>query len=121
MTTQKGTPEENKPCHHCGAEPGERHRDWDDIARCARTGYQLISCEGGSAFLFEINGGAEDGYVHDHVCSPDIWDGEWPGKKACREFGLYCPTGSEFEGQEDLNRLMWYADWDSSTEKWVKR
>lgn len=113
--------ENNKPCHHCDAEPGERHRDWDDIARCRVTGRQLISCEGGSEFLFELTGGVEGAYVHDHVCSPDIWDGEWPGVKACREFGWYTDPDSIWGESEDLNRLVTHAVWNPTTEQMEKR
>jgi hypothetical protein len=115
-----GTPEENSPCHHCGAEPGERHRDWDDIARCAVTGQQLISCKGGNEFLHEISG-KPGPYIHDHECKPDIWDGEWPGVKACREFGWFTDPNSEFKGREDLNRLTLGAIWNPETEKYEKR
>lgn len=121
MSEQRVTVEENSPCPQCGAEPGERHRDWDDIVRCAVTGSQFISCEGGSEFLFELAGGKEGEYVHDHECKPDVWDGEWPGVKACREFGWYTSEDSIWGFGEDLNSLTTRAKWNPETEKWEKR
>jgi hypothetical protein len=113
------TEEKNRPCNQCGAEPGERHRDWDDIARCRSTGYQLIQCEGE---LHEYNG-VEYGQ-HEGPCGPDIWDGEYPGVKQCRELGWYTTTRDYFTGEEriteDLNRLYGsFAKWDREAERFI--
>lgn len=107
------TDEQNGPCQ-CGAEPGEPHREWDDVARCKSTGRQLITCEGE---LHEYNG-REYG-EHDGECGPDIWDGEWPGTKQCRKYGLYI-NRPEFGGwTEDLNALYAYGRWDRELQQLV--
>lgn len=111
--------EDNKPCPHCQAEPGERHREWDDIARCRSTGNQLIQCGGEE---HEYNGRWYGD--HDGPCGPDIWDGEWPGTKQCRELGWFKEmsifhTGEKYMGA-DLNRLISSATgWDPQTERYV--
>ena len=109
------TEEKNRPCNGCGAEPGERHRSWDDIARCRSTGVQLIQCEGE---LHEYKG-VEYG-VHEGECGPDVWDGEYPGVKQCRELGLY-RHDSIFGVTEDLNKLIMHSDWDPTTERYIYR
>jgi len=108
------------PCNHCGAEPGERHRKWDDIARCRSTGWQLIQCEGE---LHEYNG-REYG-EHEGPCGPDIWDGYWPGTKVCRELGWFTAPDSIWGEMEDLNRLAAACArgelvWSREVEEWVK-
>lgn len=75
---------------------------------------------------------------------PLPWTGEYPGRDACREFGLWCywgnpqtrealPTPFTPGGQwleckaehpsatEDLNRLLQVAHWDKRLRKWVRR
>jgi hypothetical protein len=95
------TTEENTPCNHCGAEPGEIHREWDDIARCHESGRQLISCW-------------DREY---HECSPDVWDGEWPGVKRCRELGLFTAPDSFWGVTEDLNTLFSRGVWNKETQQ----
>ena len=104
--------EDNKPCNHCGAEPGEVHRDWDDIARCRATGNQLIQC-GGELHTYK---GIEYG-EHEGECGPDIWDGEWPGEKDCRRYGIYTDADSFWGVGPDLNFLAIYGTWDPKTQK----
>lgn len=112
----------NRPCNQCGAEPGEHHRGWDDIARCRSTGGQLIQCEGE---LHEYNG-REYGY-HEGPCGPDIWDGEYPGVKKCRELGWYTQSRDFLTGEmrtvEDLNRLYGAGEvyWNADIEDFVLR
>lgn len=103
------TEEKNRPCNGCGAEPGERHRDYDDLARCRSTGNQLIACEGE---LHEFKGNWYG--IHEGPCGPDVWDGEYPGVKQCREFGLYTASGNE-----DLNRLYEFSIWDNIHERLI--
>lgn len=99
------TIEENRPCNQCEAEPGEQHREWDDIARCRISGIQGIQCD----------------KRHNH--QPDTWDGEYPGTKACREFGWYTSPDSPWGVTEDLNRLYGaqQAVWNWRKQKWVLR
>lgn len=71
------------------------------------------------------------------------WTGEFPGREACRELGLYCywgdrETGVPIEFQplerpgrwvpcdkdhpkasEDLNQLATFAKWDPKLRRWV--
>lgn len=63
-------------CHDCGAKPGEIHQNGCDVERCSMCGGQRLMCDGD-----------EDCNGHDPVLS--YWTGEWPGKEACRELGLY--------------------------------
>lgn len=93
----------NEPCPQCGAEPGERHREVDDWTRCRFTGMQMFSCD-----------------VEMHECEPDIWDGEAPGAKECREYGFYTGVDSTWGFELDLNRLHATTYWDSFEEKWVR-
>jgi len=108
-----------RSCNQCGAEPGERHRDWDDIALCRSTGHQLIQCEG-EIHLFK---GREYG-EHEGECGPDIWDGRYPGITECHQLGLFTRPDSIWGESEDLNalsRLMSLGKviWDKNVEKWV--
>jgi hypothetical protein len=117
MTVIKPEP---RPCNGCGAEPGERHRDWDDIARCRSTGWQLIQCEG---TLHEFEGRKYG--EHAGPCGPDIWDGAFPGVTECHELGLFTNANSIWGATEDLNEMTRMAAqgvlvWDTETEKWVK-
>lgn len=114
------TTEENRPCNGCGAEPGERHRDWDDIARCRYTGTQLIQCGWHPDDDDEVEEDEKQDYDKAHprgVCEPDIWDGEYPGVKAARELGWYTAPDSLWGETEDLNRLYSRATWNPETER----
>lgn len=97
------TEESNHDCRQCGAIPGEVHRDVDDLTRCVITGAQLYMCESFSG--------------HVGPCYPDVWDGEFPGTKECREYNMYTPVDSIWEGVEDLNTLMAHGKWNSYTQK----
>lgn len=93
---------DDHPCSQCGAEPGERHREIDDFTRCRFTGIQVWMCD-----------------VEMHECEPDIWDGEYPGTKECREYGLYTAVDSPWGFGPDLNTLAMRTVWDSFEEKYV--
>lgn len=97
------TQENNRPCSQCDAEPGERHREIDDLTRCRFTGIQVWMCA-----------------VAMHTCEPDIWDGEYPGVKECREYNLYTAPDSFWGVTEDLNTLAMITVWDSFEEKYIK-
>ena len=110
------TPVDNRPCPDCKAEPGERHREWDYIARCRVTGLQLVAC----GPTYDLDDDGEEILVEaDHECGPDIWDGEFPGVKRCREFGWF-KDDPEFGTTEDINRLI-SAWWNPETETWDAR
>lgn len=126
------TTENNRPCNGCGAEPGEQHRDWDDIARCALSGVQAIQCSGeddephpldvedyGSLEAWR----EEHFFYHPGKCELSTWDGEYPGVKAARKYGMftYHRLYSETTGEvtEDLNSLHQIADWDVESQDYV--
>ena len=103
--------EDNHNCRQCDAEPGNRHiahilpsgeKVYDDLARCVISGIQLIQCDD-----------------HESECIPVIWDGEYPGVKECREYGMYTPEWTIWGETEDLNSLMVLSTWDSDNEKYV--
>ncbi len=116
------TIEENRNCPQCDAKPGEVHRDWDDIARCKYTGIQLIQC--GWSYDDEedidYNREQQERYLTLHeacVCKPDVWDGEYPGVKRCRELGLFTEPNSPWGVTEDLNKLHSSCKWNSETQQ----
>jgi hypothetical protein len=88
------------------------HMDGCDVERCPDCGHQLISCD-----CEEI--------THDRL----PWDGEWPGKKECREFDLWCRWGPPWipcdrkhpDATEDLNRLDEVAKWDAAARRYVRK
>jgi hypothetical protein len=104
-------------CNDCGVAVDEYHQDGCDVERCPVCGGQYISCD------------------CDYDCneSPEKrikWNGEWPGKKECREFGWYskfvegkgwvkCPK-EDPKATEDLNRLAIEAVWDVKLSRYVK-
>lgn len=107
--------DEDINCHHCGAEPGEAHRVWDDIARCYISGQQLISCE--EYWLFDDD---DNEYPNpDHRCHPSIWDGDWPGVKQCQRYGLINDPWSFWGATEDLNTLNSAGKWDIETQQHI--
>lgn len=55
---------------------------------------------------------------HDGPCEPDIWDGEFPGTKACRKYNLYTEPDSIWGLTEDLNKLFSNCSWDPETESY---
>jgi hypothetical protein len=115
------TEEELYNCPACGTVKGQTHVGGCDVARCRNSGSQYISCD-----LAEVD---EDGeYLPDelasHHCLPDVWDGEWPGTKQCREFGWYT-TMKDLNGADvvcpDYNRLLFSCKWNIETQRWEKR
>jgi hypothetical protein len=114
------TEEEVSNCYGCGAQPGQTHKGGCDVARCRNSGYQYISCD-----LAEVD--EEGEYLPDelasHHCFPDVWDGEWPGTKQCREFGWYT-TVKDFRGEfvcPDYSRLLLTCDWNIEMQRWERR
>ena len=133
----------------CGAVPGGRHQAGCDKEMCAICGGQLILCN----CVYELSLGDwatmqepypqiwEDGPTEKmwktydgavaRLGGPLPWDGEFPGSKAAREFGLWCRMipGQGWtecqeehpEATEDLNRLHLVARWDRDTRRWVRR
>lgn len=113
------TEEQNRPCNGCGAQPGQRHLYWDDLARCRSTGLQLIQCQGELHEYLGVSYGEHKG-----ACGPDIWDGEYPGVKFCRAMGWYTDPLSVYGVTEDLNFLAVAAArglvmWDRDQETYV--
>jgi hypothetical protein len=148
-------------CGDCGAKPGELHRPGCDVERCCLCGGQAISCD----CVYTVNGidrsRLEFEYEQIYVQGPTQemadrleeeerkyggrlpWTGEFPGTKACREFGLYSYWGDRETGEStddsplerpgkwvvcdkdhpkaspDLNRLPQVAKWDRHQRRWV--
>lgn len=133
----------------CGAVPGGLHVEGCDKERCAICGGQLIGCD----CVYVLSGIDVNSMEREH---PEIfcggpteemyvsydaevarlggrlpWDGEYPGSKAAREFGLWCrmipgrgltPCGEDHpDAREDLNRLSLVAEWDRDGRRWVRR
>jgi hypothetical protein len=123
-------PEEKPNCGDCGVKPGMQHWGGCDVARCLWTGMQRLACK-----WFGL-----DPLLTEHDCGADVWTGEWPGDKECREFGWYSywdgpnPTrGWDYRGrgwvrveadhpdaQPDLNRLVTEAHWNRREQRWEK-
>ena len=97
-------------CPDCGAKPGEMHKGACDVELCPYCGNSMSGC---------------DCYVKWRPRIP--WDGEWPGKKECREFDFWClwpgvPCDrSHPDASEDLNRLSMECEWDVDARRWVIR
>lgn len=60
-----------KPCHDCGAKPGETHMDNCDVERCSVCGGQRMCC---------------DCVGHDRRFAR--WTGFWPGALEAKELGV---------------------------------
>lgn len=117
---------EDTPCPQCSAEPGEAHRDWDDIARCYYTGTQLIQCGWHPDDEDEIEDYEKREYYKAHPlgeCAPSIWDGDYPGSKQCQELGWFTdPNSTIYSYGEDLNALAYaafFSEWDVDNQKWI--
>lgn len=142
--------EEPKPrdCR-CGAAPGARHQTGCDKECCAICGGQLITCD----CVYELSGIDQTNLEYEHpliyvqgatkkmwkkydeevarLGGPLPWDGEFPGSKAAREFGLWCrmipgrgwtPCEEDHpDAKENLNRLSLVAEWDRDGRRWVRR
>jgi hypothetical protein len=105
-------------CPDCQVDPGERHQDGCDVARCRFVGRQYISC-------FDIkvlpDGSLDFLEPTDHACEPDRWTGEWPGVKVCRDNNWYNAPDSIFGYSEDLNSVPFRAVWNPELEDWEAR
>ena len=73
------------PCHDCGVEPGQKHLDGCDTARCLICGGQRLGCD------------CEEGYG-------DVWDGMWPGTEYCYKNKLVVKWGENGNLTFDYNR-----------------
>lgn len=110
--------EDLQPCHDCGAEPGEAHRDGCDTARCLRTGTQRLACN-------------PDDEHPEEGCGQDVWTGQWPGEADCIRLGWYSyfdpfrgwvRCGPDHpEAGPDLNRLRMDATWNRELLRWEAR
>lgn len=105
-------------CQDCGAGIGETHFDGCGIERCLRCGGQKLSCSCEKSQLSET--------------PRQVWSGEWPFVKECRELNLWSkpkPNGlgwvkcnkSDPEASEDLNALYTDFVWDCKTLSWKPR
>ena len=104
-----------EPCPDCRVVVGEYHKDMCDVERCSVCGGQYISCD------------CESDEEPDKRFK---WEGEWPGKKECREFGWYSKfvdgkgwvkcSKDDPEATEDLNRLAVEAVWNEKLSRYVK-
>jgi hypothetical protein len=122
----------SESCHDCGAEPGECHKTNCDTERCPACGGQALQClrpadDGKGMVCDNLRV-----WVDDSELLP--WDGEWPGKKECREYGFWCKWKDRARGMagtwvrcdkddpeasEDLNRLVTECVWDRARRKFV--
>lgn len=118
-------------CPDCAVEPGVRHQDGCDVARCTATGEQHLGCPG----ELHAHDGREYG-EHEGRCQPEIWGGRWPGELECEEFGLFVTKESVIgppwfikcgpdhpDRRADLNELSRMActgelEWNG--ERWIK-
>jgi hypothetical protein len=87
------TKEKPRRCPDCGVEPGSKHDDNCDVARCTECGGQRLSCD--------CENGSGDS---------DTWEGLWPGVKECYQMKLICydtcrypDNGEELGWGFDLN------------------
>lgn len=121
---------ERPPCGDCRVQPGERHDQGCDVARCISTGEQWIQCPGETHQYH----GREYG-EHAGICLPDIWTGVWPGEMEAIEFGWYCYFGPDYgehgwvrvaasnpRARPDLNRInSGECVWSADKQRWLKR
>ncbi len=78
--------EANQTCPDCGVEPGQKHVECCDVARCSTCGGQRLSCS-----CEEEN--------------EDVWTGIWPGTLEALEQKLICCWNDSKEWMGDLNEL----------------
>jgi hypothetical protein len=102
-------------CPDCAAAVGAFHDENCDVARCARTGHQRLSCR--------MSG------CTNQDCRT-VWSGWWPGDAECLVYGWYarhapgigwvsCATDTP-GAVPDLNRLMRECHWDAAAQQWVR-
>lgn len=85
----------NKSCRDCGVEPGRKHRQGCDTARCLKCGGQRLSCN------------CKDS-------GEDVWTGIWPGTEIAYKHKLVCywdgdPRFGSREPRFDLNEAAMIA------------
>lgn len=128
--------ESGRSCPDCGVDPGERHMESCDVARCVICGEQELQCYADD----------EHGLADPDLPPMQTWTGLWPGVAECREWGWYArwtvvteysPDGLPDSGEmvpcppdhphamPDLNRLVLAADrgeitWDRQRERYVR-
>lgn len=106
-------------CPDCQVEPGQRHDDNCDVARCTVHGFQWLSCDACYDYDNSILVGNDE-------AQPTIWTGTWPGVVECRELNLYVYDFPGIPGKsEDLNALAMMGRtgelvWDHARELWVR-
>lgn len=102
----------NEDCRKCGVVTGEKHEWLCDFSRCQYSGEQLIQCTWGETLSGTIT-------YHGDECVSDVWDGEYPGVKECRKYGLYTSPDSLWGLGPDLNSLAVYSTWNVKTQEYV--
>ncbi|MET9779277.1 hypothetical protein ABZ023_34395 [Streptomyces sp. NPDC006367] len=91
-------------CPDCSVPPGQLHHHRCDVARCAETGLQRLTCP------------------HPGSACNTRWSGHLPGYAECWEYGLlYRPDPASAELWPDLNRLYTECDWDPARQRMVLR
>lgn len=128
-------------CPNCKVEIGEVHVDGCSLEICAYCGDQAIKCH----CVLVVAGIDPEDFGDQETASDEQWErfdaenrkyggripwsGEYPGSRACREFGFWCrEVGERFvsctiddEGStEDLNRLHGWSgvEWNRKTQSW---
>ena len=108
---------EGETCPDCGVEPGTRHLENCDVARCTVCGGQFLQCG-----QWDDEGEYDPTAPWQHVWpdvwgltdpQPQIWDGTWPGTKEATALSLWCRWGPPWiecsaatpGAMPDLNRL----------------
>jgi hypothetical protein len=135
-----------RPCGCCEAEPGEYHSQGCDVERCARCGFQAISC----SCIYQIHGIDMDTmeFTHPEIYSEgptnemyERWDSEWgsrrlrwtgfwPGTQEAAALGWFCvfdpkigwvESSKDAPGaQPDLNRFYVSCKWDCEKQVWTE-
>jgi hypothetical protein len=115
-----------KACPDCNALPGTYHELGCYVERCPYCGDRLVDCLIGGGCL-DADAGPLWPPPHD---DRDVWTGEMPGARECREFGWYSRTLSgqgrvpcrpeEPGAQEDIYRLYTEAEWKRDRKRFVR-
>jgi len=111
-------------CPDCQVEPGTRHSEGCDVARCNLHGTQFISCD----FCIEYDEDDNEIVLFPDA-KPTIWTGAWPNTSECREYGYWTSNPIWLtRGQtrtEDLNSFITDCfrglfTWNVEQEKWLR-